>query len=442
MIRMPAVAYSVGAWSKGVVVCLLIPIIIVTGLLIAWSDDLGVASVPSVEEYTQIQNKDNLHILIVGGGAAGMSAAYTLDYLGINYTLLEASNHTGGRVRDTHDFLDVPIDLGAEWIHTDPRILQDLLLYENDRATVATTVDILNYRPQTYSIYARGDLRRRNYFRFFYQEYKFVNTTWASYFRNFIMPYIEERVVYNAVVNRIEYRSSDNKDGESTNAAAVQVSTVDGQQYTGSHVIVATPVTILQDRDIEFVPNLPSYKWNAIDGVDMVPGSKVWLDLDPEHASFADVEFGGRVVEDEERMFFNAVFRKPSTHRVACYFHVSPDAGAETGGGFKPDAQERQDIDNALAEYVMNYWRKLHGSNPPIKQVLVENWLQEPFIRGAYSWNYDDIDTWALRRPVDQLVYFAGEHMGGDHVATVHGAAITGRIAVRRILNHVVSDQR
>ena len=128
MIRMPAVAYSVGAWSKGVVVCLLIPIIIVTGLLIGWSDDLGVASVPSVEEYTQIQNKDNLHILIVGGGAAGMSAAYTLDYLGINYTLLEASNHTGGRVRDTHDFLDVPIDLGAEWIHTDPNILQDLLL--------------------------------------------------------------------------------------------------------------------------------------------------------------------------------------------------------------------------------------------------------------------------------------------------------------------------
>ena len=40
-------------------------------------------------------------VLVIGGGAAGMSAAYTLDYLNINYTLLEASSLVGGRVRDT-----------------------------------------------------------------------------------------------------------------------------------------------------------------------------------------------------------------------------------------------------------------------------------------------------------------------------------------------------
>ena len=39
-----------------------------------------------------------MRVVIVGGGAAGLSAAYTLKRLGLTATLLEAENRVGGRL--------------------------------------------------------------------------------------------------------------------------------------------------------------------------------------------------------------------------------------------------------------------------------------------------------------------------------------------------------
>ena len=44
-------------------------------------------------------------VCIVGAGAAGIFMAWMLTYLGIEYDLLESSDHTGGRVK-THEFPD------------------------------------------------------------------------------------------------------------------------------------------------------------------------------------------------------------------------------------------------------------------------------------------------------------------------------------------------
>eukprot|EP00978_Attheya_sp_CCMP212_P026386 scaffold86667_cov47-Attheya_sp.AAC.1 len=68
------------------------------------------------------RHNSNASILIIGAGAAGLFAGYTLEYCGLtNYRILEASSDFGGRVQEMTDFLDVPIDLGAEWIHGDPK---------------------------------------------------------------------------------------------------------------------------------------------------------------------------------------------------------------------------------------------------------------------------------------------------------------------------------
>lgn len=70
------------------------------------------------------------------------------------------------------DFVDVPLDIGPEWIHTDPVILQELLQF-ND------TVDIdkkkVAYTPQTWSVYSHGRMHPRNWIKYLYKEYKFWN---------------------------------------------------------------------------------------------------------------------------------------------------------------------------------------------------------------------------------------------------------------------------
>ena len=58
-----------------------------------------------------------MKILIVGAGAAGITAGHALSEKGIDFEILEASSVHGGRVKKNADFADFPIDLGAEWVH-------------------------------------------------------------------------------------------------------------------------------------------------------------------------------------------------------------------------------------------------------------------------------------------------------------------------------------
>src|SRR5690242_9856644 len=56
------------------------------------------------------------HIVIVGGGIAGLGAARELMEHGCRVTLLEARDRFGGRIHTIHA-KGIPIDLGAEFIH-------------------------------------------------------------------------------------------------------------------------------------------------------------------------------------------------------------------------------------------------------------------------------------------------------------------------------------
>ncbi len=56
------------------------------------------------------------HILILGGGLAGLCSAYELERQGHEVTVLEAQPRPGGRVRTLRDTLAVPLEAGAEQI--------------------------------------------------------------------------------------------------------------------------------------------------------------------------------------------------------------------------------------------------------------------------------------------------------------------------------------
>src|SRR6266508_3755865 len=57
-------------------------------------------------------------ILVIGAGAAGLSAARELSAAGAQVNVLEARERVGGRVYTMHDSSPVlPIELGAEFVH-------------------------------------------------------------------------------------------------------------------------------------------------------------------------------------------------------------------------------------------------------------------------------------------------------------------------------------
>src|SRR3954469_13527694 len=56
-------------------------------------------------------------VLVIGAGAAGLSAARTLADAGRSVIVLEARDRIGGRVWTDHTFGPIPVERGAEFIH-------------------------------------------------------------------------------------------------------------------------------------------------------------------------------------------------------------------------------------------------------------------------------------------------------------------------------------
>lgn len=67
-------------------------------------------------------------VIVLGAGAAGLSAAVDLSRAGLKILILEARDRVGGRMFTKQDpVCHAPVELGAEFIHGRPREIWDLL---------------------------------------------------------------------------------------------------------------------------------------------------------------------------------------------------------------------------------------------------------------------------------------------------------------------------
>lgn len=354
-------------------------------------------------------------VLIIGAGSAGLMAGHFLQQNGIDFQILEASSVYGGRVKRADSFADFPVDLGAEWIHTDPSILADLI----NTPGISASVDIINYRPEEIYVWKNNELKKRNFFSNFYAEHKFKSTTWFGFFEQFIVPGIVDRINYDTQVTGIDYSGGE-----------INVTDQSNNNYIADRIILTVPLTVLKNDVIAFNPALPTTKTDALSNVDMPSGLKVFLEFSEKF--YPDIVFDGGLLEQNdqvgEKVFYNAAFRKDTDRNIFGLFAVGEPAKVYTDQG----------SNEAIFTFLMEELDQIFDGKATrfYQNHVIQNWLAEPYIGGSYSHygNNRSSTIATLQESIDSKIYFAGEAYHDDWQATVHGAGLSAYDAVRAIL--------
>lgn len=347
-------------------------------------------------------------VIVVGAGPAGMTAAHRLRQAGVDFQVLEAAAVHGGRIRHDLDFTDFPISLGAEWVHVEPEILDEIV---ND-ASVDVATRLVAYDPNDQIGYYDGELSLGSISG--YLDLKFVGSSWLDFFNTYILPGIQNRIVFNTPITRVDYSGS-----------LVQLTAADGSRYEADRVIVTVPLRLLQRRDIEFVPPLPEDRLNTIDSANVWSGLKAFIEFSEKfYPTALEIEGDG---SDGQRLYYDAAYGQDTDANILGLFSVG--SYAERYQALLPD-------------------RLLHGLLGELDEIfdgaasasyvkhLVQNWNAEPFAGAAYL---ADQESWLTSRrlagSVGGRVLFAGDaYTRFDDWSSVHTAARSAAQAVEELL--------
>jgi monoamine oxidase len=351
------------------------------------------------EFYTNFSGK----VMIIGAGAAGLAAGYLLKRYGVDFEILEAAPVYGGRLKKISNFADFPIDLGGEWIHTNPKILADIISNPNTN----TNIDIIVYNPQTMKLWNNGKLKSHNYISSFYSEWKFKSTTWFDFFEQYIVLEISDKIVLNKPITEINYQGD-----------KVILTTDSNETFEADKVLITTPIKILQKQQITFQPSLPSEKKEAIDKIFMGDGIKIFIEF--KEKFYPDILAFGNLFQaliEEEKYVYDAAFRKESNKHILGLFAINDKAKAYTQLN-----SEKEIIDTFIAELDEIFDGKATAN---YVNHIIQNWSKEPYIQGSYSYSFDGnqkniVST--INEPLLNKIYFAGEALSLENQSTVHGA--------------------
>jgi len=361
----------------------------------------------------------NKSVLIIGAGAAGLTAGFLLQQQGIPFEIIEASPRYGGRLMKDTSLADFPLDLGAEWIHEVGPQGPATVLNELSADPLAQQL-AEPYLPQTCAYWDGNKLHQADAdIKQWRDDWRFKASTWFDFFDEYIAPSVLPFIRFNTQITEIDH-----------SAKQLQVTSKDKQLFTASQLIFTAPLKILKEGDINFNPPLPLKKQQALQQVDMPKGLKCFMRFEQKFypdALILDLPSRG---EGDEALFYNEALDKDSSQHVLGFFcHGLP---AEPFTAIESDA--------LLVKHLLTLLDNIYQGQASLYfsgQYVVQNWVKEPFIRGTYSSYFPNMSVVEiLAENIDNRIFFAGEAYAGDTWGFVHAAARSAR----RVANQIITQ--
>ncbi|KAI5661370.1 hypothetical protein M9H77_20693 [Catharanthus roseus] len=219
-------------------------------------------------------------------------------------------------------------------------------------------------------------------------------------------------IFYNCPVDSVRYGS----DGVLVYAG--------GQAYRGDMVLCTVSLGVLKKGDIQFVPELPQRKKDAIQRLGFGLLNKVAI-LFPYDFWGGDIDTFGHLTEDsttrgEFFLFYSYSSVAGGPLLVAL---VAGEAAINFEKTSPVDAVQR------VLEILKSIFSPKGIAVPDPLQAVCTRWGQDRFSYGSYSYvavgaSGDDYDI--LAESVGDRVFFAGEATNKQYPATMHGAFLSG----------------
>ena len=421
-----------------------------------------------------VQAQSGQHVIVIGAGLAGLSAARDLVAAGAKVTVLEARDRIGGRIWTSRAWPDLPMDMGASWIHgvegnpltaladaagagrvetrydsamsldasgeeidlTDVYAMaEDLIDEARDLAEEAEDDLSLEAAVAEVEDWDEADADTRRLIRHVVNgaveaEYGGSWSELSAWYFDEAKEFDGEDALfpggYDQIVNHLaqglDIRTGQVVTGIAPEGAGVVVTLADGTVLTADHAVLTVPLGVLKAGDIAFGLGLAPEREAAIATLGMGLLNKCWLRFD-------------RVAWPDDVDWIEWI--GPKDALWAQWVSLARTTGAPVLLAFHAGDQARAMEKLSDAEMIASAHAALmamFGPDFPAPiDAQITRWSEDPFSQGSYSFNAIGCapDTRrALRGPDwDARLIFAGEAAEPDHWGTAHGAVLSGRAA-------------
>lgn len=413
-------------------------------------------------------------VIIIGAGIAGLAAAVKLKAKGFVVTVLEARDKAGGRIC-TDRSQALPFDMGASWIHGPNRNPISDLAAKAGASTFRTNDDSVRVYDTNGAAYSDQTLTQTE--RAYEDALQAVqragatDKSFAQVFQTLHPDRLSDRLWKYLLSAYLEFDTSADitqlgslyfDDDEMFSGADViitngydriiehlarglniQLNTpVTAVQYDGStgvqvrtatetlhadYVVAAVPLGVLQQERIAFNPALPATMRTSLNNLRMGNVNKFLLEWD---APFWEthLQYIGFTPEVKGKFNYFLNLKKFSSANALMTFAL---------GQYAYDTEQMTDAQ--LSQEITAHLRSIYGNSAPEPTRLRRTrWSQEPHIGGAYTFvpnggRSADLD--AVAQPLNNRIFFAGEHTHRDYRGTVHGAYLSGVREADRIID-------
>ena len=355
-------------------------------------------------------------VIIVGAGPSGLAAAKILERNQIDYLILEATDRFGGRLKKDTTLAVFPIDLGAEWIHSNPIVLNKI------KGLSGTTIeeDLIPYHLESAAKWNGNTIKEVSKaeldFRYrFLPESKFKSSTWYDFVEENLAKSVQSKIHFNSAVTSIDYSDDE-----------VMVKTVGGKTYKADRVLVTVSVGVLKSEAIEFTPALDVKKRKAIASINFRPGLKVAL-------KFSDT-------------FYHNAIECASNSGERAYYDIA--LGKETESnilGFLCTGEESRryieySTDEALVQVLLEELDQMYTGRATelfTGEYRIEKWSEYEFTRGTWTQAFEESPHHLrhLNRSLMNKVFFAGEINDPYRQMGVPGAILSGYHSIDELLS-------